>query len=69
MTQFARLKTGTRPWLAKSLHLYRIPYRVCGSNDVWRATDGESYQEYIQAGTRYEAAHRLGILNLLKRPA
>jgi hypothetical protein len=69
MTQFARLKTGTRPWRAKSLHLYKVHYRVCESNDVWLATDGEGYQEYIKAGTRYEAAQRLGILNLLKRPA
>jgi hypothetical protein len=65
----AKLKTGTRPVHRKTVHLFKVHYKACGQDDVWRATDGEGYQEYVRAETRYEAARKLGILDLLKQKA
>lgn len=64
-----RLTTGTRPTEPKSLHLFKVHYKACGEDDVWLATNGEGYQEYTQAGTRFEAARKLGIERLLKKKA
>lgn len=52
----------------KSVYLVRVRYGS-SKHDLWCATDNEGYADYVRAGTRYEAAVRLGVLDLLKKSA